>query len=69
MSSAPYTMAVKGFTGENTGPIPWARGTGEDRKVKGQRELEDGKTKRQNNREGLCWIFKRCITEQKTLSS
>lgn len=51
MSSAPNTMPVKGFTGENTGPKPWARGTGGDRNEVRQRELEDGNTKRQNNRE------------------
>lgn len=65
VSSVPYNMAVKGFTGENTGPKPWARGTGEDRKVMGQRKLEDGKTMRLTNRKSLHWVIKQCITEQR----
>lgn len=36
-------MAVKGFTGENTGPKPWAGETEKERNEVRQRELEDGK--------------------------
>lgn len=57
-------MAVKGFTGENTGPKPWAGETEKERNEVRQRELEDGKKQRQNN----SWIIKQYFTEEKLFS-